>query len=497
MRKILILLSFFLLLLAGAVFFLPVKSWLHAGIVFYLKKQGVGAVSFEIKEVGASHLRIEQVRVGKEVPVLEIGVLEVTYTLQGLWHKKVNAITLSDVALRGNYQDGQVTFGTLDSFIKGDGESEAGGRGMLPFSQVILKQVQVAIIDQASGRQFFSPLVLDGDIQVVNAQMEARIAIHEEQGRMQGDIHYHHDIASGEGKLSVSIPAITFAKGGLQPDHLFPIIRGKIYNVEGGIGVKGDIVIHKEGTLPADLTVQLNAISATVENVTVRGVEGAIGLRNIFPLTTAPEQKVAIQGMEVGVPLGKGEVLFDIKDGNQVTVHRTKWQWGKGIIEAKNIRYAIQDQESQPFVVQVKGIALEDVLTVLDPKAFSATGQLQGNIPMVFTRKGIHITKGVLESTMPGTIRYRMPGKGGFSQEQVQLVLTLLENFHYDHMALHIESTDEKNMHTRLFLTGANPEVEKGRLVKLNITLKGNVLELLKSGRDAYSFPERIIDLHK
>lgn len=103
------------------------------------------------------------------------------------------------------------------------------------------------------------------------------------------------------------------------------------------------------------------------------------------------------------------------------------------------------------------------------------------------------IDKGELKTALPGVLKVRsqqvrdaLAGGG----EQVALLLDVLEDFHYDRLALSVNKTVDGGDTVTLSTSGNNPAVKDGHPFVLNINLSTNLDKLTRALLEGYRLSE-------
>jgi hypothetical protein len=70
------------------------------------------------------------------------------------------------------------------------------------------------------------------------------------------------------------------------------------------------------------------------------------------------------------------------------------------------------------------------------------------------------------------------------------VLLTALEDFHYDRIELGLDGDLRGDMDVALHLRGSNPNLQGGRPVELNVNVDARLADLVSAGRASYRVPE-------
>jgi hypothetical protein len=102
---------------------------------------------------------------------------------------------------------------------------------------------------------------------------------------------------------------------------------------------------------------------------------------------------------------------------------------------------------------------------------------------------------GHLEATSPGTLHSRRPAAAdatGTGHGQLDLLLAVLEDFHYDELALTLSGDTAAPMAMTLHLRGRNPDYQHGRPVVFNVNIEAPLAGLVREAGSTYRVPAAI-----
>ena len=217
---------------------------------------------------------------------------------------------------------------------------------------------------------------------------------------------------------------------------------------------------------------------------------------SLFPLATAPEQVLTIARMDVGVPLTSGRLVYRLHEDGRLEARLTEFDLFGGRIESEPMMLDIATGDVTA-VLNVTGMPLAQLLELTRFGELSATGVLDGTIPIVVEDGEVAIRGGVLDSVGGGVLRYRPAAVGPALREvdrNTELFLRAVENFHYDRIHVGLDEGDAEEMILRFEIEGRNPELYGGTPVARNISLTGPLRRMLSRSLALYRLPERIGD---
>ncbi len=174
----------------------------------------------------------------------------------------------------------------------------------------------------------------------------------------------------------------------------------------------------------------------------------------------------------------------DDADAAILTIKQAKMPWSEGEISVSKIALPLYAKTPIALNLVVKSVSLNSLLAAATSNKASGTGLVSGTIPIIISRDGTFtLKKGELRAENAGTIKLA-PEVIPSDAAQVSLLREVLQDFHYSQFSMGVESDDNKQLLMSLSLDGNNPAVYNGRVVKLNIRLSGDVIELVKQSME-------------
>lgn len=342
---------------------------------------------------------------------------------------------------------------------------------------------------------YFVPLWVDGEI----AQQEDTLVLKATGAGADGGLRFSlrgkHRIADGRGTLRVRVPETTFRKDALQPAHLSPLL-GDIRDATGRIGAIAEFAWGPDG-VESEGTLDMADVSFMTDAVTVEGLDSHISLDGLFPPSTRPGQEIAVRRIDPALPLDDVAIRFQVEsvEPPRLRLKEARARFAGGRL---SVAEAVLDlsRPHQDLSVGVDGVDLALLLSLLKVEDVSATGRLTGTIPIVVADGGVAINNGQLASEGPGVLRVQSEAAAavlGGAGEQVALMLSALEDFHYDALSATLDMGTDGDAAIMVRMQGHNPAVLEGYPFAFNIGLSGNLIELLATLRQGAQFSTDLI----
>lgn len=165
---------------------------------------------------------------------------------------------------------------------------------------------------------------------------------------------------------------------------------------------------------------------------------------------------------------------------NQLVLQYATLPWAGGIISIRGIALPVRNNQILNTMVTISDVSLDYVLGLLTSNKSKATGTVSGSLPIGINNDGsIIFYPGELRIEKPGTISIDPAAIPG-DNPQLELLKTVLSNFNYTDFSMGIESGEGSTIEVMLRLAGKNPDAYNGRPVKLNVHLKGDLVNLMQ-----------------
>jgi hypothetical protein len=133
-------------------------------------------------------------------------------------------------------------------------------------------------------------------------------------------------------------------------------------------------------------------------------------------------------------------------------------------------------------VLHFSSLPLQKLLDLQGTKKLYATGTLLGDIPVRMEKESIAIKNGGMRAEESGQIIYATtPEERAAANPGLRTTYEALSNFLYMQLTSSIDMAPDGESLLTVQLKGHNPEYQGGRPVEINLTIRQNLLDLLKS----------------
>lgn len=188
------------------------------------------------------------------------------------------------------------------------------------------------------------------------------------------------------------------------------------------------------------------------------------------------------------------EYSFAKPEASRVTIATAHLPWNGGRVTLDKTSVAPTGKAPIALTLNVEHVAIDSLLQALTGNKATGTGVVSGKLPLVITRDGaVSVGKSSLKADGPGTIALSpevIPGDNA----QVAIVRELLKNLHFTVLSLDLAMAPDHTLAANLVVEGNNPEVERGRPVKLNVHLSGDLLNFIVQNNRLLADPKSFIE---
>jgi len=314
-------------------------------------------------------------------------------------------------------------------------------------------------------------------------------------GEPKARLAVRHDARSGRGSLDVQLEPQRFGEGGLPAEVLFPVLASYVRAVTGRVEGHLDYSWGARGA-GGSAHLLFDNVAFDSDLGRVEALNGPIALRSLTPPATDGWQTVAVGLFNPGLPLTNGVARFRLSEDGRLGVNRLNWDWADGRLRAFPFDVSLTRPEGR-FEVLARGLSLREILALTPFEGLSATGRLDGQLPVMIEGDDLRIADGQLTTTAPGRIRYEGGGdaaalRRSLTSFDLNTLKAVFSDFRYDQLSLSLDGRVGGEMIAKIRVSGANPEFQGGRPVRLNLNLSGKLVSILRQSLRVYRIPEEV-----
>jgi len=337
----------------------------------------------------------------------------------------------------------------------------------------------------------FSRLALDAPFEPRDGSIGFEMEFANPGRELVSEISGAHNLSARSGRADIHLHAIDFEPGQLQPSTLFPSLSDLLTEASGSIEMKGSVRWDAKG-MRGTVEVAARDVSATSELATVEHLNAILELNEKG--ATSLDQTVSVGRLDFGLELTDGLIRYQLKPGGSVAIKSASWKFAGGELATSG---EIDPQsENLATALLIQGVDLARLFELVNLDGLSGSGTLDGELPIALVGNEIEIRNAVLRSSdEAGVIRYRPdPGTSNIAAADGQFAtaLNVLENFHYERLAIEINGSATQTVVIQIHLAGANPDYQGGHPIEFNLSVDARLSDLLRTGMRIYRMPEKI-----
>lgn len=428
---------------------LPWQGWVQQKLIAAIEKKGIAPVSLSVSSIGLHGLVVKDVSLGE--PPLKLAELTVGYAPRALLRGEIEDVELSGLTLNATQGDTGWSITGLEALMQPKATSEptklpvssAALGAMVPLKRVSL----VGSTLHAAGKGW-------------QADVPVKAMLH----------------LTAPSSITLESTAITanFGENGVTTGTLKAALAldEEKQQWAGTWEVEGITLTSESIALP-----KLNASGNLVVATDVMAASGNV-------LSADKSHHAAFK------------VNYALNDPKQsvATISQAAMPWGGGNIAVNKVVVPLSGKQSITLNLAVNQIAIDTLMQALTGNRATATGVVSGTLPITILPNGeLRFGKGALTADQPGTIALApevIPG----DNQQVALVREVLKNLHYTLLSLELDMAPDGKLSAMLAVEGQNPDVEKGRAVKLKVHLNGDLLDLIRQNVNLMTDPKTFIE---
>lgn len=311
-----------------------------------------------------------------------------------------------------------------------------------------------------------------------------------------------HDVSGGKGQATVSIGDIVFDPAALKPSDISPLLS-QLPVISGRLSARSQLAWSAAG-LTGSGQLKVIDLTAKTDTVSINNINTDLKLVNLWPPRTDRPQSLQAETVTSTVSLIAPHLSFSI-GGNTpgtnptalpaVLLHNFNAGFIGGEVSIKDLRFE-PDAKTHNVAVDLRHIDLKSLLAIIEIDGVAGTGSISGTVPLMISANDVEIKDGLLNADGPGVLQFRseqakqaLSGGG----EQVDLLLSVLDDFHYATLSLAIDRERSGSANLKLKLSGHNPAVMDGHSFNLNINLEGNADNLIAALLEAFRLSDSAI----
>ncbi len=327
------------------------------------------------------------------------------------------------------------------------------------------------------------------------------------QVSLYGSLRQH--FITKEGKLNLKLPPITFSptdfnlRDSIKPwSYPVDITAGQISSDAEAFWTLPTEINQQPFTITdAKVMLNINKLGGHYENIILEGLSSNMTFVSADTWSMPQPVSVTLAKLETGITISNMFMNFHLEPIPDFAIPRVKInkflaQMFAGKVSSKDFVFDPSKSRHQ-LTLHAEGLDIGKILKLEQQEGLQGTGLLDGTIPVTFTENGVEVDDGNLAARPPGGIIRYQTAEGTAetlkkTNENMNLVLQALNNFHYDVLTMRANYDDTGKLLLATKLEGKNPDLQLGKRIHFNLNVEENIPALLKSLQVAKDIEGRI-----
>ena len=329
-------------------------------------------------------------------------------------------------------------------------------------------------------------IVAEGDI----VDIEASAAFN---GHSVASVNAKHDLSASTGEGLLKVPDITFDDTDNRLSDFIDPLPVPVDLVSGVFGGEAELAwrLPEEAFIPVltgSVDFELTDITGFYDNTGFLNLNTRLHaqLKEDLHLESMTEESFRIGRLDVGFPIEDIEATYRFDSAKpSIQLRDAEMTLFAGRITTDRMAYDATAQTNSSTLL-LERIDIEQILSISAYEGITATGIINGEIPVTIRGSQLTVNDGHIVALPPGgTINYR-GGSTDTGNDNLNLVYSALRNYSYNQLEADVDYMADGELLLSVRMEGVAPAIDNQR-INLNINIQDNIptlLESLQAGRD-------------
>lgn len=344
----------------------------------------------------------------------------------------------------------------------------------------------------------FAPLSLDVKVKGRGDTLKFDGALRAASDKARLEISGAHNLATGFGEANFQLGPVVFAPGVVQPQDFAPPLYRVLLETIGEAAASSRIAWAPSGITNETARATVSVDKLRTGEISVEQSASDMTFKGLFPLKTAGPQRVRIGRLDVGVPLTHGVLQVDVKSPTQIDIDIEQFELFGGLISSQRLTI---DPTARSFdaILKVTDIDLASILAFAEFGELSATGTLEGVIPIRYVDGELTVHDGVLRTAAGGGVLKYKPRAVDKALEGANegtgIAVKALSNFAYDEISIRINEIEAEELRLDIKISGKSIDLYGGVPFEFNIKIEGPIRQIIQDNLAPPQLPPDIQSL--
>jgi hypothetical protein len=274
--------------------------------------------------------------------------------------------------------------------------------------------------------------------------------------------------------------------------EMSPCVGKDISHVRGRLGINGFVGLGKKKNERVDIN--LKDAGFKWDQMEIEGIDIISNLTSFKTLAGATPTQIKIKKIGLAFELNDLNIDYLIKKNN-IKIDQFNLSLLGGKMWADKFSLDRKTNKTEALVLQVDQIPLNDALKIGLKDAVTATGELQGRLPIGWKDEIPVVLGGKLETKSPGVLRYDPKTINPLEKAgnpNVNLLSKYLKNLNYNKLSIDVDSDEKYNLQMKANIFGTNPAVNNGRPLKFGFNLGLDIRDTIFSYMALMKIPKKL-----
>lgn len=300
-------------------------------------------------------------------------------------------------------------------------------------------------------------LTLEGD------RIDATASLYDPESDVHiTDATIDHDLGTGRGQALLDVPGIRFDLDGYQPEDLTRLTLGVVALVDGTLTGQGRIDWGPDATT-SEGAFSLVDMDLAASFGPVQGLNTTMRFTDLLGLVTAPAQLATVERIQAGIDVFDGRIRYQVLPDLRVRVEEGRWPFAGGTLILEETILDFSQPSEKRLTFRIVGMDAATFVQQMEFSNISATGTIDGVLPMIFDQAGGRIVGGRLEARAPGgTLSYI----GELTDEDLGtwgvIAFDALKSLRYSRLAIRLDGSLAGEFTSQIEIDSISRAVEPG-----------------------------------
>jgi len=394
-------------------------------------------------------------------------------------------LTLGGAAIQANAAESVLTLKDVSAVFRDYDIAIAGGNARIALGRDEAQEGRLAIasIRHLGATPLMRPLSLRLDMKGKGDRLDFQGALIAAGDKARLKMRGEHHLATGRGVARFSLGPVVFAPGVLQPQDFAPTLYRTLIESIGQATTGAEIAWGPNGVTDEHARLEIALDKLSTAEITVENLHTTFELDKVISPRSAGAQRIRIGRLDIGVPLTLGVVDVNLLALDRIDLVIDRFELFGGVISSQRLTID-PTEESFDTTLEVTGIDLASILAFAEFGELTATGRMEGRLPISYRNGELRIHDGLIKTSAGGGRLVYKPRDIDEALKKAdrstRLAIQALANFAYDEISIRINELEGEEMRLDIFIKGKSVDVFGGLPMEFNIVIEGPLRQIIE-----------------